>query len=108
MVLSMALHLGLAILLITHSVSKGVRKPQVKTTVVISLESLRESGNPKASHPETVPPSPQPAPKTNSSPPPDAQAVPKPRHAPAPPKPAQATAVPQPKPVAKAPAVQPR
>ncbi len=108
MVFSMALHLTLAVLLITHTVSKGVRRPQPRTTVIISLDSLRETGNPKAPHADVVPPRPQPAPKTASVPPPDAQAMPKPKHAPAPPKPAQATTAPQPKAPAKAPAAQPK
>ena len=107
MMFSMALHLGLAVLLITHSVSKGVRKPQPRTAVVISLDAFRESGKPRAPHVETVPPSQQPLPKMNAAPPPDAQAVPRPKHAPAPPKPAQ-TAVPQPQTQTRAPALQPR
>ena len=108
MVVSMALHLFLAFLLITHTASKGVRKPQFKATIAISLEPFREMGKPRAPNAQAVPPSPQPAPKTAAIPPPDAQAVPKPRQAPAPPKPAQATVPQQPKLQSRAPVVQPR
>jgi len=107
MVVSVVMHLTLALLLLSHSVSKGVRKPTLKTVVVISLDSFREIGKPRAPNPEAAQPSPQPAPKTTAVPPPDAQAVPKPKHTPAPPKPAQ-TVTPQAKPQPQAPAVQPK
>src|SRR5882762_4152158 len=108
MVFSMALHLGLAVLLVTHTVSKGERRPPARTTVIISLDSLRETGNPRAAHAQVATPSPQPVPKAASLPPPDAQAAPKPKHAPAPPKPAQAATTPQATAQARAPAAQPK
>jgi outer membrane biosynthesis protein TonB len=93
MLFSMAVHIIIVLFLITHAASKGVPKPQIRKIVVISLDSLREMGNPSAPVSETIPPSPQPVPKMTSVPPPDAQVVPKPKPKPAtPPKPAPAAA----------------
>lgn len=106
MICSVALHIALVIMLITHPASKGVRKPQVKTTVVISLEPFRDSGDPKAAHVEIAPP--KPVPKTVAVPPPDARPVAKPKPVPVPPRPAHTTTAPQPKAQAQAPSAQPR
>jgi TonB family protein len=97
-VFSLLLHASLVALLVTRPASKGVPKPQPRHMVMISLDSLRESGKPVAPAME-LPPPPKEQPKLQPAPvPPDAQAAPKKA---APPRTA---AAPQPHPPQAAPA----
>lgn len=54
--LSLLLHVTVVLWLITHSAAKGMRRPQPRHVVVISLDALREAGKPATQAMAPMPP----------------------------------------------------
>lgn len=104
-VVSLLLHATIVVVLLMHPASKGVPKPQPRRMVVISLDSLRETGKPAARAMEVPAPPKEPQKAQPAPVPPAAQAVPKKA---APPKkpPPRPAAAPQPHPPQATPAPQ--